>query len=302
MIKNELLQVFKLVSDERSFSRAADKLDMSPQLVSKYIAQLESHLNVRLLNRTTRRVHLTEAGEQCYQQAEAILEGIDNMENFFNEMQSSVRGVLNISAPVSFSTLHLPPLIKSFKSSHPKIAINLELNDRKVDVIEEGFDVALRIGHLKSSSLIAKKIAPIRLILCASPHYLEKIGPISHPNQLNGEDFLRYTYMEYGQSTQPLFQVLRAFSLNKQFGYSANNGEVLMEAAIAGEGYMLQPTFIVGEALKQGKLVTLLDDFEPDSLGLYAVYPHRKLLAPKLRAFIDHLTRYFGDVPYWDNF
>jgi len=171
-----------------------------------------------------------------------------------------------------------------------------------VDVIEEGFDVALRIGHLKSSSLIAKKIAPVRLVLCAAPSYIEKYGAPTHPEELNSSHFLRYSYMDYSVSENPLMKVLRANSNTNQSGLTANNGEILMAAAIAGEGYILQPTFIVGEALKQGKLKTMLNDIELETMGLYAVYPHRKLLAPKLRAFLDFLGSYFGEPPYWDDY
>ncbi|MDF2152646.1 LysR family transcriptional regulator [Vibrio sp. CAU 1672] len=300
MDRIDTMKAFVTVAEEGSFTKAGDKLGTSNQLVSKYVSNLEEHLSTRLFNRTTRRVHLTEAGEQCYQQTKLILESVSNMEGYFGEMQNSVQGVLHISSPVSFSTLHLAPLIRDFKKQYPDVSINLELSDRKVEVVEEGFDVALRIGNLKDSSFIAKKIAPVRLVLCASPEYVKKVGLPTHPNELNPGDFLRYTYMEYGQSNHPLFQALRVIEQKKQSKYAANNGEVLMEAAIAGEGYILQPTFIVGEALRQGKLVTLLNEFEPNPLGLFAVYPHRKLLAPKLRVFLDFLGSYYGQPPYWD--
>lgn len=296
------MQAFVTVAKEGSFTKAAERLETSNQLVSKYVSQLEEQLGVRLFNRTTRRVHLTQEGEQCLQHAMHILESVHDMENHFGEIQNTAKGLLHISAPVSFSTLHLAPLIRDFKKQYPEVGVNLELSDRKVDVIEEGFDVALRIGHLKSSSLIAKKIAPVILVLCASPSYIKKYGNPTHPGDLNSSHFLRYSYMDYAASEHPLMKVLRDSSHHDQTGLVANNGEILMAAAIAGEGYILQPTFIVGEALKQGKLKTMLNDIELETMGLYAVYPHRKLLAPKLRAFVDFASSYFGDPPYWDDY
>lgn len=293
---------FVTVADEGSFTGAADKMKLSNQLVSKYVSQLEEHLGVRLFNRTTRKVRLTEAGEQCYEHASNILEGIADMEAYFGQLQDDARGLLQISAPVSFAVLHLSQLIRDFRKQHPAVGIDLQLNDRKVDVIEEGFDMALRIGHLKSSSLVAKKIAPVRLVLCASPDYLDRNGTPSHPDDLNPDHFLRYSYMEDNPSGSPLMDALRSRRHKPEAGWTSNNGDILAAAAIAGEGFVLQPTFIVGEALKQGKLTAILCEYEPEPAGLYAVYPHRKLLAPKLRAFIDYISNYFGNPPYWDSF
>ncbi len=302
MDRLDTMKAFITVAELGSFTKAAEKLQTSNQLVSKYVSQLEEQLGVRLFNRTTRRVHLTQEGEQCLQHAMHILESVHDMENHFGGIQNAAKGLLRISTPVSFSTLHLAPLIRDFKKHYPEVGVNLELSDRKIDVIEEGFDVALRIGHLKSSSLIAKKIAPVRLVLCAAPSYINKYGVPNHPEDLNSSHFLRYSYMDYAAPEHPLMKVLRENSQHNQTGLVANNGEILMAAAIAGEGYILQPTFIVGEALKQGKLKTMLNDFELETMGLYAVYPHRKLLAPKLRAFIDFASAYFGESPYWDDY
>lgn len=301
MDRIDTMKAFVTVAEEGSFTKAANKLETSNQLISKYVSQLEEHLGVRLFNRTTRKVHLTAEGEQCFQHAKHILESFHTMEGHFDQLQNAVKGLLQISAPVSFSTLHLAPLIRDFKKQYPEVGIDLQLSDRKVDVIDEGFDVALRIGHLKSSSLIARKIAPVRLVLCASPDYLKQHGVPVHPNELISEHFLRYSYMERSQLNPALMNTLGMNDKNNQSGLAANNGEVLIASAIAGEGYVLQPTFIVGDALRQGKLQTILEDFEPEPMGLYAVYPHRKLLAPKLRAFIDFISNYYGEPPYWDN-
>ncbi|WGL17877.1 LysR substrate-binding domain-containing protein [Microbulbifer bruguierae] len=303
MDRIDALNAFVAVADEGGFNKAADKLELSNQLVSKYVSQLEEHLKVRLFNRTTRRVHLTQEGEQCYQFARQILESLADMKSQLGEMQSEAQGLLRISAPVTFATRHLAPLIGEFKKEHPAVGIDLQLNDRKVDVVEEGFDVALRIGKLKSSSLIARRLAPIRLVVCASPEYLQRHGVPQVPEDLKPEHYLRYSYLESSSGDSRLMTALKRNRLmSAATSISCNNGEILMQAAIAGEGYALQPTFIVGEAIKAGKLNVILPEFAPETLGIYAVYPHRNLLATKLRVFIDFISSYFGDPPYWDAF
>lgn len=302
MDRIDAMKAFVTVANEGSFTKAADRLGLSNQLVSKYVSQLEEHLGVRLLNRTTRRVQLTEAGRQCLQYTQGILESIQDMEGQLGSMHSEAQGQLHISAPVSFSTLHLAPMIGDFQRAHPAVRIDLELNDRKVDLVEENFDIALRIGRLQSSSLVARQIAPIRLVVCASPSYLKQNGTPTTPSDLRPEHYLHYSFMEYDGSGSPLMEVLRANSRSRNNRLICNNGEVLVKSAIAGEGYVLQPTFMTGEAIKQGLLEVILPEYAPPPLALYAVYPHRKLLATKLRAFIDFMANYFGNPPYWDRF
>lgn len=301
MDRIDIMQAFVTVAAEGSFTKAADKLDTSNQLISKYVSQLESHLGTRLFNRTTRKVHLTDAGEQCLEHAKHILESIQTMEGHFGQLQEQPQGLLRISAPVSFSTLHLAPLLGEFIQQYPNVGVDLQVNDRKVDVIEEGFDVAIRIGQLSDSSMIARRIAPIRMVLCAAPDYLYKHGNPSHPDELIAEDYLRYSYADYGQSSH-LLNALRLNHKKYSQGIVANNGEILMAAAIAGKGYIFQPTFIVGNAIKQGKLTIILEEYATAAIGLYAVYPHRQLVTPKLTAFIDFLSERLGPEPYWDKF
>lgn len=300
MDRIDTMKTFITVSEQGSFTKAADKLHTSNQLVSKYVSGLETHLGVRLFNRTTRSVKLTEAGEQCVQHVRHILEGIQDMENGLKQLDDEAQGLLRINAPVSFSTAQLSPAIAKFKHAYPAVNVDLQLNDRQVDVVEEGFDLALRIGYLKSSSLIAKRIAPIRLALVASPDYLAKHGEPTHPDQLNPSHLLHYSYMAYNQDKSSLMQALRRAVKAATPAVCSNNGDILVDAAVAGEGYTLQPTFLVGRALQQGRLISLLHEFEPKPMGLYAVYPHRKLMATKLRAFVDFIREYYGDVPSWD--
>ncbi|WP_298450421.1 LysR family transcriptional regulator [uncultured Marinobacter sp.] len=299
MDRLDAMRAFVTVVGEGAFTRAAEKLDMSPQLVSKYVSQLEEHLGVRLLNRTTRRLHLTEAGASYHQRALQVLHDIEDMECLVGDLQTEARGMLRISAPVSFAIRHMAPLLSEFQKAHPGVGIDLQLNDRKVDLVEEGFDVVLRIGHLKSSSLIAKRIAPIRMAVCASPDYLKQNGTPKQLEDLQGHRYLRYSYIEL-DSSQPLHRWLQNNGQNDSNGMTSNNGDVLVESAIAGAGIALQPTFISGPAIKEGKLQVILQDYEPEPMGLYAMYAHRQLLASKVRSFVDFIDGYFGDPPYWD--
>lgn len=301
MDRIDTMRAFVTVVNEGTFTRAAERLDTSPQLVSKYVAQLETHLGVRLLNRTTRRLHLTEAGTRYHQRAQQILADIDDMEDQLGDLQTQARGTLRISAPVSFAIRHMAPLLSRFQQAHPAVGIDLQLNDRKVDIVEEGFDIALRIGHLKSSSLIARRIAPIRLVLCASPEYLARHGTPRHPDDLRDHRYLRYSYMDPEASPA----IYRGFQGSQRGGGDelvSNNGDVLVAAAEAGAGIALQPTFISGAAIRAGQLQVLLPDYEPEPMSLYAVYAHRQLLASKVRCFIDFMDGFFGDPPYWDDF
>lgn len=300
MDRIDAMRAFVTVAAEGGFTRAADRLGLSPQLVSKYVGQLEERLGVRLLNRTTRKVSLTEAGTRYVQRAQQVLEDIDEMEHMLGDLHGSAQGVLRISAPVSFGTRHLPSLISAFQRAHPAVGVDLQLNDRKVDIVEEGFDVALRIGNLKSSSLVAKLVTPIRVVMCAAPAYLEAHGTPARLEDLVHHRYLRYSYLE-GDSGQSLYEWLRG-GTGQRADLICNNGDVLVQTAIAGAGIALQPTFICGEAIASGALTMLLPEHAPAPLGLYAVYAHRSLLPSKVRCFVDFIDGFFGDPPYWDGF
>lgn len=299
MDRIDAMRAFVAVVVEGSFSNAAHILQLSPQLVSKYVSRLEEQLNIRLLNRTTRKVSLTEAGSHYFVHAQQILLSIDDMESQLSGLQQNPKGVLRISAPVSFALKHMAKLITDFQNRYPLVTIDLQLTDRKVDIIEEGFDIALRIGKLKSSSLVAKQIAPIRVVLCASPEYLKHHGTINNPEDLESHRYLHYSHMSM-DGKENIYQLLKAKVLTQGNEFSSNNGDVLVEAAIEGAGFVLQPTFIVSEAVSNGKLVIVLPELEPKRIGLYAIYAHRKLLPHKVRCFIDFMEGYYGSPPYWD--
>ena len=301
MDRIDTMNAFVSVVTEGSFARAAERLDISPQLVSKYVSQLEEHLGTRLLNRTTRKVSVTEAGTAYFQRAQQVLNDIDDMENELGDLQHSVRGLLRINAPVSFAIQHMASVLTAYRAAFPEVQVDLQLNDRKVDIVQEGFDIALRIGQLKSSSLIARRIAPVRLSICASPDYLARQGIPSHPDELKQHQYLRYSYMDNETSFRDRKRNL-PLTTTLHSDFSANNGDVLLNAAIAGAGVIIQPTFITGPAIVSGQLQSILEDFEPEPLGLYAVYAHRQFLSAKVRSFIDFIGGYFGDPPYWDAF
>ncbi len=299
MDRIDAMRAFVSVVIEGSFSNAATTLQLSPQLVSKYVSKLEERLAVRLLNRTTRKVSLTEAGTHYFQHAQQILLSIDEMDSQLGGLQHHPTGTLRISAPVSFALKHMGKLVTEFQSHYPFVNVDLQLNDRKVDIVDEGYDVALRIGRLKSSSLIAKQVAPIRLILCASPDYLEKHGTPEKPEDLKNHRYLHYSYTEMDTKDE-IYQWLRVKNTQRSSEFQSNNGDVLVDCAIAGAGIALQPTFIASEAINSGKLIEVLPQFATGSVGLYVVYAHRKLLPHKIRCFIDFINGYYGTPPYWD--
>ncbi|WP_457934768.1 LysR family transcriptional regulator [Pseudoalteromonas sp. SCSIO 43210] len=298
MDKLTTMKTFLAVVQEGSFSKAADKLDISPQLVSKYISALEDNLHTRLLHRTTRKVSVTEAGNQYYQRCQQVLVDIEDMENSLNNLSENVSGLLSISAPMSFGTKHLAGLLVDFQKQYPNLKLDLRLTDQYVDIVEQGIDIALRIGVLKNSTLIAKKIAPIHLAVFASPDYLERHGTPQTLLDLQSHNYLRYSLSE---PTKRLFGVNELKSeLKLESNFVANNGDLLLNTAIAGGGIAMQPTFIAGEALAQGKVVRILQDYEPDPMGLYMVYANRQFLPSKVRAFVDFASDFYGDTPYWD--
>ncbi len=300
MDKLTTMKTFLAVVQEGSFSKAADKLDISPQLVSKYVSALEDNLHTRLLHRTTRKVSPTEAGVQYFKRCQQVIIDIDDMENSLNNLSTSVSGVLSISAPMSFGTRHLAPLLVEFQKQHPNLKLDLKLTDQFIDIVEQGIDIALRIGVLKNSSLIAKKIAPIQLAVFASPAYLKQHGTPTTLQELQQHNYLRYANAEPTKMLAGVDQLKGEFKLNSNL--VANNGDILLNAAIAGGGIAMQPTFIAGEALAQGKVVRILQHLEPEPMGLYMVYANRQFLPSKVRAFVDFSSKYFGDTPYWDSF
>ncbi len=285
--------------DRGSQAAAARELGVTPAMVGRYIQALEDRLGTRLLNRTTARQSLTEAGAAFYARASTILEQMDEAETNAADRQAEPRGTLRVNAPMSFGARHLAAEIAEFCEQNPKVRVELVLNDRVVDLVEEGYDVAVRIGLLAESGLVARRLSPCRLVLCASPGYLERHGRPSAPADLHGHNCLLYAYASNGGVWRFLGEH-GAEDVRVSGSLVINNGDALLAAALAGQGIILQPTFIAGEDLRAGRLVRLLPGWRLTGLNIHAVYPSARHLSPKVRSFVDFLALRFRDPPRWD--
>ena len=294
------MAAFPKVVGAGSFSGAAREMQVSQASVTKQIQELESWLGARLLNRTTRRLNLTEIGVAFYERSTRILEAVEEARNAAGALQTVPRGRLRINAPVSFGLLHLAPVITEFLELHPDISVEMLVNDRLVDLLEGEFDVAMRIGRLRDSSLIARRIAPIRLAVCAAPAYLATHGVPRTPEDLARHNCLEYTYFESRGEWRLLNSDGEEIIVPVSGRYLANNADVLRSTALAGGGIILIPTFIVGQDLRTGRLVRLLPDFPPPEQALHALYPPGRHLSAKVRSFVDFLVARFGGEPTWD--
>ena len=293
------MSVFVTVVDQGSFSAAAEQLQLSRATTSKHIASLENCLGGRLLNRTTRRISLTEAGQAYYERCKQILDDVADAECVVTGFSSQPRGRLRINAPMSFGTRQFADIVAAFCQAHPAIDVELSLNDRFVDVVEEGYDLVIRITQLKASSLIARKLAPCRVVLCASPDYLKTQGRPMAPGDLEQHTCLQYAYSE-ASKTWVLNGPDGEHRIRIHPKLSADNGDVLCAAARQGLGIALLPTFIVGDAIRAGDLDIILPAYQPPQINIYAVYASRKHLSAKVRAFIDFAVVRIGEKPVWD--
>jgi len=292
MDKLESLRAFAKVVELGSFSEAGRALRLSRSAVSKYIGELEDELGVQLLNRTTRRVSPTENGQAYFERVLGILGELDAADQAVTQLQATPRGLLRVNAPMSFGTLQLGPAIAEFMQLYPELRIQLVLSDENVDPLQDGLDVTLRIADLESSSLIARKLVPIARVICASPDYFGARGVPSHPNDLRDHNCLTYGFLSTGNQWK-LSGKDGDHWIQPSWTLCVNNAEVLRDAAIAGRGIALIPTFIGEDALRTGRLRTCLDDYQAPPLALYALYPPTRHLAVKVRLFIDFLIERF---------
>lgn len=292
------LTAFVTTVEAGGFSQAARRLGVSKSLLSRQVAHLEAELGVRLLQRTTRRLSPTEAGELYFQRAQRILLDLEEAASEVGQLQTAPRGKLRVSAPMSFGVLHLAPALPKFLQSCPELELELSLSDRFVDLIEEGIDVAVRIGRLSDSTLIARHVAPIRRVVCASPAYLARCGTPSHPSALASHAVLSHLGM--GPAEWRFTVDGKPETVRVQARLSAGNGEALRILALAGLGLVYLPTFFVGDDIRQGTLLPVLDSYVPQDSALYGVYPHSRHLSAKVRAFLDFLSGQFGPEPPWD--
>jgi DNA-binding transcriptional LysR family regulator len=287
------MTVFAKAVELGSFSAAGEAMHMSSQLVGKHVQTLEQHLGVRLLNRTTRRHHLTEIGASYYERVKVILAEVEGAEGLAAETRATPRGRLRVNASVSFGAHALAPRLTEYMANNPEVSVDLSLSNGYVDAIDEGFDVVFRIGELADSSLIARELAPYQLVLCAAPAYLERHPPIRTPLDLSAHECVGFSHTELrthwtlegpdGRVTVPV-----------SGRFMANHGEAMLAVAIAGMGIMLQPLELVRAELDAGRLVRVLPAYSTPTRPMHILYAPDRRLTPKLRSFIDFAVATFG--------
>lgn len=294
------MEAFTRVVELGGFTEAARKLGVSKSAVSKHVAALETRLGARLLNRTTRRVNPTEIGLAYFDKAQAVLSAVGEADAMASAMQDAPTGELRISAPLSFGLRHVAPALASFLAEYRNVSAHLRFEDRRVELVSEGFDMAIRIGDLPDSSLRARKLAETEMNLVASQSYLKRRGAPETIEELADHELLHYSNLSSG-NTWKLRGVSGEDRLVRIGGrLSINNGDALVQAARDGIGVALSPNFICAEDLASGALVEVLPNNRPSPLGIYAVYPEGRFPQPKLRVFIDHLAEVLkGKGPRW---
>lgn len=300
MDRIENMNAFVRVVEAGSISAAADRMNLAKSVLSRRLKELEQHLGAELFHRTTRQMNLTDTGRTFYHQSVRILEDILEAERAASQDHSALKGSLKVAIPHSFGLMHLGSAITEFLQIHPDMEFDLDFNDRQIDLLAEGFDLAIRIANLPDSSLIARRLAPIRAVLCASPDYLERRGYPQTPTELAQHRCLVYSLItnhETWDFYDPQDQLIRV----KILPYlKASNGEYLRDAAVDGLGIILTPTFIVYQKILSGSLVPLLPQYRSWELAAYAIYPQTRYLSQRVRAFVDFLVHRFSGSPYWD--
>ena len=299
MDRYQAMRVFAQVVETGSFSAAAEKLDLSTTAASRYVAELEAHLQTRLLNRTTRRVSLTETGRAFYERTVQLLADLDEAEQEASRAAVVPRGTIKLTSSVNFGVRHVAPAIAAFLAAHPGVQFDVSLSDRIVELVDEGFDLAVRIGAAGSDNVVARKLGETRLVPCASPGYLQAHGAPRAPEELAGHNCFTYEYVTPSQVWRFRDPDGKERSVRVSGRLHSNNGELLAEAAAQGAGIVLEPAFIVGPDVRAGRLVPLLQDFTPPPMPIYAVYPSRKHLAAKVRLFVDFLVERFAQAADW---
>ena len=294
------IEAFAAVVEAGTFSAAGERLGIAKSVVSRRVSQLEKRLGSRLLHRTTRRLSLTDSGRNFYRRAAQILADLDDAEQGVTEEMTELRGSLKLAAPLSFGLFHLSDAIADFLGEHPAIELNLDLNDRNLNLVEEGFDMAVRIGELEDSTLVARRLGTVRSVTCASRDYLERYGTPAHPDELHRHVGLQYSNVSYRQQWCYGTPEGKTVFARPQIRIRANNGEALAKAAAAGLGITTAPTFILGRYIREGSLVTVLDEYQRPAVGIHAVYPPGRLMPRRIKIFSDFLAGRFGDHPYWD--
>jgi DNA-binding transcriptional LysR family regulator len=290
------MAVFARVVEEKGFSSAARRLGISKSAVSKQISQLEDRVGARLLHRTTRRLSLTDVGMAFYERCARILAEVEEAELAVSHLQSSPRGTLRLSGPMSFGRQYLAAAVAEFMKVHTELKVDMDLADRVVDLVDEGYDMAVRIGRLSDSSLIARRLCPMPLYVCGAPSYLERAGSPQLPDDLRQHECLMYAY--HSGETWQLHGEHGDLSVPVSGRFRVNNGEALLEAALAGLGLAILPAFMSAPALADGRLTEVLPRWRPMAQAIHAVYPHNRHLSAKVRLFVDFLAERLAPRPW----
>lgn len=298
MDKFREMEAFVAVVDNGSFVRAAEALHSSKAAVSRQVIDLEQRLGIRLLNRTTRKLSVTDEGQLFYQRCTDLLSGLEEAESALRQRRGEPSGHLRVSAPVTFGISYLAALWGNFLQQYPKISMEVSLADRTVDLVEDGFDLAVRISRAPHPTFIARKLASTRMMLCASPAYLARHGKPEHPQDLAGHNVISYTYWTPRDEWEFTTPDGKKEVVKTRPRLHANNGDTCVAAALQDQGIVLQPDFLVHEALRDGRLQQLLGNYQTVELGVYAVYSSRRQLPLKLRVLIDFLVEAF-QRPAW---
>lgn len=291
------LKLFLRIAATHNISSAGQELGLSPAVASTYINKLEDHLGIRLIHRTTRKVSLTEEGRTFLPHAEEVLASVDAAKAAVGAGNTSPSGTLRVTAPASFGRMHLIPALQGFMTQYPDLTIDFRLTDTIVDLVEGGFDIAIRNSDLEDSSLIARKLAPDTRIICASPDYLEKFGEPDSPEDLHKHHCINLIGLDTWTFNTPNGLV----SIKTKGHFRTDHGEAVRDACVNGIGITINSKWSAYKHLERGELVHILQDYPLVSdTAIWAVYPSSRLLAPKVRVFIDYFAEYFGDPPYWD--
>jgi len=298
MDKLTRIKVFVNVVESGSFTAASDRMELSRAAASKYVSQLEKSIGARLLNRTTRHISTTESGRIYFERCKEILHNLQEADEMISGLSGKPQGTLRISAPSVFAPRHLTPLVSEFTKLYPNVNINIMVSDRHVDLVDEGYDVAIRVSNLENSDLIARHITRCRHVLVASPGYLKKAPPLNHPSNLKHHSCILYSYSEGAK--WPLTKNGNDYTTKIKPVMVSNNPEVLLQATISDMGVTLMPTFVASDAINRGQLQVVLQDYQSLELQIYAIYTSRQYLPAKIKVFIDFIKERISDPPYWD--
>ena len=297
----EGIRIFACVVETHNFSAAGRRLGISPSSVSRQIGDLEDELGARLFHRTTRKISLTEAGSIYRERAAQILMEVDEAKLAVSELGGTPSGILRVTLPASVGRMHIVPALAAFRGRYPAVQVTLNVTDRIVDVVGEGFDLAIRVGRPQDSSLVAKRVGRARRVVCAAPAYLKECASLSSPEELVDHECALFR-THPGANVWRFKRLRQTVEVRVSGSIVANDGEALVAAAEAGLGLILMPLWLVGPSLEAGRLKEVLQRYTPvpEDTPLYAMYPHQRYLAPKVRAFVDFLGERFGNETHWD--